>query len=64
MRTTLGGGGFVGSGPRPAEVNPADLVDPNTGLPLPERQLVRQLGIQSEFGTYPGLLFAELKAYW
>ena len=57
-------GGFVGLGDRPAVVDAMDLLDPETGLPLPTETLNQSLGIRSEFGMYPSNAYVQMKAYF
>jgi hypothetical protein len=55
-------GAFIGIGERPEQVNPMDLVDPLTLQPLPEDELARRLGVQSEFGLVAPTLFVQMKS--
>lgn len=57
-------GGFMGRGDRPAVVDLADLLDPETGLPLTGDALNSSLGVRSEFGLYPSSVYVQMKAYF
>jgi len=61
---SLGAGAFVGLGQRPDEVDPLDLIDPTTFQPLPDDEIARRMGLNSEFGLYPGALFLNVAAYF
>lgn len=52
-------GGFVGIGARPDDIELTDLIGPNG--PLPPEQLTY---LNSEFGTYPSLLFLQSRLYF
>ncbi|MEZ4322001.1 MAG: hypothetical protein R3F61_31305 [Myxococcota bacterium] len=52
-------GGFVGVGARPDDVQLTDLIGPNG--PLPPEELTY---LNSEFGTYPGVVFAQARMYF
>ncbi|MCA9566406.1 MAG: hypothetical protein KC656_01130 [Myxococcales bacterium] len=53
-------GGFVGLGARPDDITLLDLIGPD-GAPLSVDQLTY---LNSEFGTYPGVIFAQAKIYY
>lgn len=55
-------GAFIGLGARPEQVDPMDLVDPLTFQPLPEDELARRLGVQSEFGLVAPTFFVQMKS--
>ena len=57
-------GGFIGRGDRPAVVDLADLLDPETGLPLTGDALNASVGVRSEFGLYPSSVYVQMKAYF
>jgi hypothetical protein len=57
---SLAAGGFVGLGARPDPVELTDLLGPD-GLPLPTDQLDY---LNSEFGTYPGVAFVQVRVYF
>ena len=51
-------GGYFGLGERPDEVDVLDLVG------LSEDDALRALGINSEFGFYPGVMFLQVRTYF
>jgi hypothetical protein len=53
-------GGFVGVGARPESIELVDLLGPD-GLPKPPAE---QTYLRSEFGTYPGVAFAQARIYF
>lgn len=53
-------GGFVGIGARPDDVELTDLIGPDL-QPLPASELTY---LNSEFGTYPGVAFAQVRVYF
>jgi hypothetical protein len=55
-------GGFVGLGKRPGDVQAVTPTGPDGSLT--DADLVRALGIRSEFGTYPGVVFTQVRAYF
>lgn len=53
-------GGYIGVGKRAEQRTPVFTGDADADAD----ELVRSLGVRSEFGTYPGVAFLQLKAYW
>lgn len=53
-------GGYVGLGKRPDDVELTDLIGPDL-QPLPASELTY---LNSEFGTYPGVAFAQVRVYF
>ncbi len=57
-------GGYVGLGKHPDEVDPLDLINPETFQPWGPKKLASRLGIQSEFGLIPVTTFVQMRSYF
>jgi hypothetical protein len=57
-------GAYAGLGKRPDEVDPLDLINPETFQPYGPKQIAGRLGIQSEFGLIPVTTFLQMRAYF